>query len=85
MTPQEAKEKQDRLAKQFDLSYWYGTHCNKCCGVYPKLIIGVGGFNDLCRYECEVCGTTTEPCIMPWLAEEVWNDGEFVDGEVRLF
>lgn len=85
MTMDEAIKRQKELSEHFDLGFWYGTKCNKCCGVYPKLIIGEGGFNDLCRYECEVCGTTTEPCIMPWVAEEKWNAGEFVEGELRLF
>lgn len=84
MTREEAKANQDRLAEHFSLSFWYGTNCKKCCGVYPKLIIGIGP-NDLCRFECEVCGTTTAEYEMPWLAKEAWNRGEFKLQQMKLF
>ena len=84
-TPDEAKRDQEKLAEHFNLSYWYGTHCQKCCGVYPKLIAGLNGFEDLCRYECEVCGKTTEAFSMPWLARDAWNSGNFVISQGRLF
>lgn len=85
MTREEAKANQERIAKHFKLDWWYGTDCKKCCGVYPKLIIGIDGFNDLVRYECEVCGTTTKPQIMPWVARDEWNAGKFIEQEMRLF
>ena len=84
MTREEAEANQTRLAEHFDLSFWYGTNCKKCCGVYPKLIVGIGP-QDLCRYECEVCGTTTAAFKMPWLAEEAWNRGEFKLKQLKLF
>lgn len=85
MTGDEAKRHQDRIAAEgWALGFWYGTGCTKCCGVYPKLISGIAP-NDLCRYECEVCGKTTEAYEMPWLAEEAWNEGRFITAQGRLF
>ena len=41
MTREEAKAKQDEIeASGFNLGYWYGTGCKKCCGVYPKFKTG---------------------------------------------
>ena len=87
MTGEEAKRNQEQLeAEGWNLGFWYGTHCEKCCGVFPKLItnVYVNG-EDLCRYECEVCGKKTEAFTMPWLAEEAWNEGRFVTAQGRLF
>ena len=85
MTKEEAKRNQEKIAKYYNLGWWYGTNCNKCCGVYPKLIAHLEGFNDLCRYECEVCGTTTEAQEMPWQAEKEWNEGRFIAKQISLF
>ena len=85
MTKEEAKQNQDRIAEHFDLGFWYGTNCEKCCGVFPKLITGIGGYADQCRYECEVCGKKTEAYDMPWIAGEAWNKGQFVIAQRRLF
>lgn len=85
MTADEAKENQNQLvADGWSLSFWYGTHCEKCCGVYPKIVTHIPP-NDFCRYECEVCGKKTEAFPMPWLAEEAWNEGRFVTAQGRLF
>lgn len=85
MTADEAKHHQDKLiAEGFSLSMWYGTNCRKCCGVYPKLVTHLGA-EDLCRYECEVCGKRTDAYAMPWIAEKAWNAGHFVTGQMRLF
>ena len=84
MTKEEAKAKQDRIAKDYKLSWWYGTTCNKCCGVYPRMITGIGP-HDLCRFECEVCGTTTAEYEMPWQAIRAWNNGEFKIQQMKLF
>ena len=86
MTAEEAKRNQDQLiADGWDLSFWYGTWCEKCCGVYPKFISHIGGFDDLCRYECEVCGKTTKAFDMPWQARDAWNSGLFITTQGRLF
>ena len=36
MNKAEAKANQDRIALNYKLEWWYGTHCEKCCGIYPK-------------------------------------------------
>lgn len=83
MTEAEAKANQDRIAKHFNLGWWYGTRCKKCCGVYPKL----EHTDDLlkCFYECEVCHKRTAPAKMPWIAEEAWNNGEVIGCQMDIF
>lgn len=83
MTAEEAKKNQDRIAEHYNLGWWYGTRCRKCCGVYPKLIMT----NDLlkCFYQCEVCGTRTAPETMPWIAEEAWNNGKIEYSQMDIF
>ena len=83
MTPEEAKKNQERLSRSYSIGYWYGTRCEKCCGVYPKLITG-RGTKDLCFYECEVCGKRTRPCLMPWESEKEWNEGRIIHGTRQL-
>lgn len=79
MTAEEAKANQDRLkANGYDIGWWYGVKCKKCCGVYPKLMTS-GGMDYKCWFQCEVCGRRTETKIMPWVSEKAWNKGEFVD------
>ena len=84
MTAEQAKANQDELAKHYRLSYWYGTNCKKCCGVYPKFRT-TNGFDSKCFYECEVCGTRTDLFPMPWLAERAWNNGEFLETQYSMF
>ena len=84
MTAAEAKARQDELSKHFKLSYWYGTGCEKCCGVYPKFMTGGVQGND-CWYQCEVCGKRTEPQLMPWIAAREWNEGHFRNLQLSLF
>ena len=85
MTAEEAKRHQDQIvADGWDLGFWYGTKCEKCCGVFPKLITHIGG-EQLCRYECEVCRKTTEAYTMPWLARDAWNEGKFITAQASLF
>ena len=83
MNKAEAKANQDRIALNYNLGWWYGTHCEKCCGVYPKLM----NTNDLlnCYYECEVCHKRTEPKSMPWLAERDWNNHKFLTRQADMF
>lgn len=81
MTAKEAKANQDRIAKNFNLGWWYGVNCEKCCGVYPKLMVS-GNCNEFCYFQCEVCGKRTKKEVMPWVAEEAWNRHEWIE-EVR--
>lgn len=84
MTQEEAKRNQDRIAKHYDLGWWYGTHCEKCCGIYPKLMHSGDSAYTKVFYQCEVCGKRTEEKSMPWIAEEAWNAHEFKDEYVQL-
>lgn len=84
MTREQAIKHQSELAERFNLGFWYGVTCEKCCGVFPKIITGIMP-KDRCRYECEVCGTTTEPKDMPWQAAEAWNRHEYVMKQLTLF
>ena len=86
MTREEAKANQDRIAKDFDLSYWYGTHCEKCCDVFPKFrTFGDLGGRSKCYYECEVCGKRTELFDMPWQSEKAWNNHEYKETQLSWF
>lgn len=85
MTADEAKKHQDQLeAEGWSLSFWYGTNCTKCCGVYPKLDAHIAP-DDRCRYRCEVCGKRTEAYPMPWQARDAWNEGRFETAQATLF
>lgn len=77
MTKEEAKAKQERIAKDFNLGWWYGTRCEKCCEVYPKLDVEGSSADGRCFYTCEVCGKRTRGFGMPWQAEEAWNNHEY--------
>lgn len=78
MTAEEAKKHQNQLvAEGWDLGFWYGTNCTKCCGVFPKLDTHIAP-NDDCRYRCEVCGKKTAAYSMPWLARDAWNEGNVI-------
>lgn len=85
MTAEEAKAHQDDLERKgFNLAWWYGTGCKKCCGVYPEF--KTGGIQNLgCWYECEVCGRKTAPQSMPWIAEKEWNAGNTNEPQLSLF
>ena len=84
MTAEEAKANQDKLSKHFDLSFWFGTKCRKCCGVFPRFMKS-DAFGGGCWYECDVCGTRTAELPMPWIAEEAWNNGKVIPGQFSLF
>ncbi len=83
MTRQEAINNQAELSKHYKLSYWYGTHCKKCCDVYP-IFRTTESMDSKCWYECEVCGTRTGKYSMPWLAEKAWNDGNFLETQLTM-
>lgn len=85
MLKEEAKARQERLKRDgYDLGSWYGTRCEKCCEVYPELIVP-NQFYGGCYYRCPVCGKRTEEKPMPWVSEEAWNKGEFVEEQIRMF
>lgn len=76
MTREQAKANQDRISKQYTLAFWYGTWCDKCCGVYPKFMT-TNTLNEECWYECEVCGRKTNTFQMPHEAREAWNSKQW--------
>ena len=84
MTAREAKENQDRIARDFNLGWWYATECDKCCGVYPKIMKKDGYDPCDCYLECEVCHRRTDNYIMPWQAKEAWNAGKFRTEVIQL-
>lgn len=71
----EIKAKQDALGK--NAGWYYGTWCDKCCGVYPAFY-SEGDFRDYCYYVCLVCGKESEHEPMPWAARDDWNAGRFI-------
>ena len=85
MTKEEAKANQDRIAKNFKLSWWYGTNCEKCCEVYPKFDTEGDSAGGRCFYICEVCGKRTSGFSMPWLAERAWNNHEYKQNQISWF
>ena len=84
MTAEQAKANQNRIAKHFNLGWWYGTRCKKCCGVYPKLMT-TDRLDHKCYYQCEVCGKRTKEHEMPLVAEEAWNNGKYKENEYRQY
>ena len=75
MTASEAKANQNRIVSSgFELGWWYGTGCRKCCGVYPKFMTKDTQNPRNAYYQCEVCGRRTDLYTMPWLAEKAWNN-----------
>ena len=85
MTREEAKAEQDRLSSMgIDLGWYFGTRCEKCCGVYPRFHDNGGTGRNTCWYECDVCGKRTELHVMPWVAEEAWNRHEYQTSQIRF-
>ena len=70
----EIKAIQDKLGGM--LSFYYGTWCNKCCGVYPAFYTEMG-FKDDGYYVCLVCGKESKHEPMGWMARDDWNNGIF--------
>ena len=81
MTKQEAIENQTKIAEHYNLGWWYGTNCQKCHDVYPKLMTTGNGD---CYYQCEVCGKRSGSHSMPWLARDDWNSMA-VTGQMSIF
>ena len=78
MTIEEARRNQDRLLSDgFSISFWYGTRCEKCCGVFPKAMKKDGNDPKDFYYQCEVCGKRTDTYTMPHLAEKAWNEHRY--------
>ncbi len=85
-TAKEEKEYQDKLGDS--KSFWYGTWCNKCCGVYPKFFTELS-FESNGYYVCLVCGKEGKHRSMNWEARDSWNNGEYAweptDRQMTIF
>lgn len=85
MTKEEAAAEQNRiLLMGSNLGWWFGTDCEKCCGVFPRFHDNGGAKAESCWYECDVCGKRTEKKSMPWIARDAWNRHEYQDGQIRF-
>ena len=71
---EEIKAHQKKLGK--NASWYYGTSCKKCCGVYPAYMTE-NTFDALGYYVCLVCGKESKHEVMPWIAREFWNNEEY--------
>lgn len=71
---EEVKAEQVRLGS--NASWYYGTNCAKCCGVYPQMFTEET-FDDNAYYVCPVCGKESEHAKMPWQARQKWNAGAY--------
>ena len=86
MTQQEAIRQQRELQiKGFSLGWYFGTGCEKCCGVYPRFCKRdvTDKYHD-CYYKCDVCGKQTDYYGMPWQCKEAWNKHQFMGEGVQL-
>ena len=80
MTREAAIANQEQIvADGYRLEWWYGTDCEKCCGVYPKFMTSYVGLGEQCYYQCEVCGKRTKGCDMSHFAADAWNRHEYLD------
>ena len=84
MTRAEAIAEQNRISEHFNLGWWYGTNCEKCCGVLPKFMTNGGTSDGRCFYRCDVCGKRTKQYQMPWMAEKAWNNHEYLSNAVQM-
>lgn len=85
MTSDHAKARQAEIvARGMNLGWWYGTRCEKCCEVYPKLMHEGNPASQLCYYQCEVCGKRTAGQTMPWMAEKEWNEHHFLPNQISM-
>lgn len=73
-TAKEEKEHQEKLGNC--LGFYYGTNCDKCCGVYPAFFTE-GTFRDYGYYVCLVCGRESKHQPMNWMAKDSWNNCEY--------
>ena len=86
MTQQEAMQEQKRLEiSGFNLGWYFGTRCEKCCGVYPRYLTrDVNDKYHSAYYKCDVCGKQTEYYGTPQQAEEAWNNHKYMGEGVQL-
>lgn len=71
---EEEKEHQRKLGKM--LSFYYGTRCKRCCGVFPAYFT-TDGFESRGYYVCLVCGRESKNGAMEHLARANWNASRY--------
>ena len=85
MTREEAETEQRKLEiRGMNPGWWYGTSCEKCCGLYPRFRCDGSNNTKNCWYECDVCGKRTDRHEMPWAAREAWNRHEYMEEQIRF-
>ena len=85
MTKSEAVREQRMLELGgWDLGWYFGTDCEKCCDVYPRFHTSGTNANKDCWYECDVCGKRTDLHEMPWVARDAWNKHQFKNNQQQL-
>ena len=72
-----AEEEQEHQRKLgHSLSFYYGTLCKRCCGVYPAFFT-TDGFESKGYYVCLVCGKESKHADMEHLARANWNEERY--------
>ena len=80
------KQEQEELAQHFNLAWWYGVNCIKCCDVYPVFLTEDNNTGHCCWYQCEVCGRKSLKAVMPHIAVQSWNDNiRLSEGQISLY
>ena len=87
MTREAAIANQEQIvADGFNLDHWYRTDCEKCCGVFPKVMTLPTFSIEDCYLQCEVCGKKTKAYGSPYLARDAWNRHEYIeDTQMSIF
>lgn len=84
MTKQEAIKEQERLAQAYNLGWWFGTDCEKCCDVFPRFCkLDINDKYHDCYYKCDVCGKQTDYYGMPSQAADAWNNHRYLGQGVQ--
>jgi len=86
MTQQEAVMEQKLMQiKGMNLAWYFGTDCEKCCEVYPRLVKRnvTDKYHDT-AYRCDVCGKQTEWSGLISQARDAWNNHQYMGEGVQL-
>jgi len=86
MTQREAILEQKMMQiKGINLGWYFGTDCEKCCDVYPRLVHRnvTDKYHDT-AYKCDVCGKQTEWTCWSSTARDAWNKHEYMGAGVQL-
>ena len=70
--------------KGWNLGWYFGTDCEKCCGVYPRAMHRHTNSAQDFYYKCDVCGKKTAAFTRPFMAKDAWNNHEYQADSVQL-